>query len=175
MATNESSPKEKTCFQCTRPVHGDDGRCTYCILEAEASEAFWEVIVKHYPQAKGGDLSPERTVRQRSANADAIEEWISNNVPIYCSTCRSEIVSTINEGCFRDGECDACEYRRYRTQSPLLEALDYLLQQTVDMDLEYGIDLTEGEQEARAMALAAIAEVKNIHTVDSRERPASET
>jgi hypothetical protein len=40
----------------------------------------------------------------------------------------------------------------------LLEALDYLLEQTVDMDLKYGITLSEGELEARAMSLAAIAE-----------------
>src|SRR5439155_13904610 len=39
----------------------------------------------------------------------------------------------------------------------LLEALDYLLEQTVDMDLNYGISLSEGEEEARAKALAAIA------------------
>jgi hypothetical protein len=38
-----------------------------------------------------------------------------------------------------------------------LEALDYLLEQTVDMDLKYGIGLSEGEQEARKKALAAIA------------------
>ena len=42
----------------------------------------------------------------------------------------------------------------------LLEALDYLLEQTVDMDLKYGIGLSEGEEEARANALAAIAEAK---------------
>ena len=42
----------------------------------------------------------------------------------------------------------------------LLDALDYLLQQTVDMDLEHGIELTEGEKEARSKALAAIATAK---------------
>ena len=42
----------------------------------------------------------------------------------------------------------------------LLEALDYLLEQTVDMDLKYGILLTEGEEDARAKALAIIAKVK---------------
>jgi len=41
--------------------------------------------------------------------------------------------------------------------SELIEALDYLLQQTIDMDLKYGITLSEGEAEARAKALAAIA------------------
>jgi hypothetical protein len=39
----------------------------------------------------------------------------------------------------------------------LLAALDYLLEQTVEMDLEYGIALSEGEDDARAKALAAIA------------------
>jgi hypothetical protein len=40
----------------------------------------------------------------------------------------------------------------------LLEALDYLLTQTVDMDLKYGVTLSEGEEDARAKALSAIAE-----------------
>jgi hypothetical protein len=40
----------------------------------------------------------------------------------------------------------------------LLDALHCLLEQTVDMDLKYGVTLGEGEQEARAKALAAIAE-----------------
>ncbi len=39
----------------------------------------------------------------------------------------------------------------------LLEALDKLLAATVDEDLKYGITLTEAEEEARALALAAIA------------------
>ncbi len=37
------------------------------------------------------------------------------------------------------------------------QALDYLLQQTVDQDLKYGITLTEGEEDARQRALAVIA------------------
>ena len=40
--------------------------------------------------------------------------------------------------------------------SDLLEALNYLLAQTVDQDLSHGIELTEGEQDARIKALAAI-------------------
>jgi hypothetical protein len=40
----------------------------------------------------------------------------------------------------------------------LLEALNYLLTETVDMDLKYGIELSEGEEAARAKALSAIAE-----------------
>jgi hypothetical protein len=43
----------------------------------------------------------------------------------------------------------------------LLAALDYLLEQTVDMDLKHGIELTEGETEAREQALAAIKKATN--------------
>jgi hypothetical protein len=44
----------------------------------------------------------------------------------------------------------------------LLEALDYLLEQTIDQDLKYGIGLSEGEKDARQRALAAIAEAKGL-------------
>jgi hypothetical protein len=40
----------------------------------------------------------------------------------------------------------------------LLEALSYLLDQTVDMDLKHGITLSESEEDARKVALSAIAE-----------------
>lgn len=46
------------------------------------------------------------------------------------------------------------------THEELCEALDYLLAQTVDMDLKHGIGLTEGEQDARRKALAAIAKTR---------------
>ncbi len=42
----------------------------------------------------------------------------------------------------------------------LLEALDYLLEQTVDQDLKYGIGLSEGEEDAREKALAVIAKAR---------------
>jgi hypothetical protein len=41
----------------------------------------------------------------------------------------------------------------------LMEALHDLLAETVDMDLKYGIGLSEGEEDAREMALSAIAAV----------------
>jgi hypothetical protein len=40
----------------------------------------------------------------------------------------------------------------------LREALDCLLRETVDMDLKHGIALSEGEENARQLALAALAE-----------------
>lgn len=52
---------------------------------------------------------------------------------------------------------DIANARLIAAAPELLNALDYLLEQTVDMDLKYGIGLTEGETEARTQALAAIA------------------
>jgi hypothetical protein len=39
----------------------------------------------------------------------------------------------------------------------LVECLSYVIEQTVDQDLKYGIGLTEGEKDARQQALALIA------------------
>jgi hypothetical protein len=136
---NEKSPAKRICFQCHRPAEIDDGRCRFCILEVEASEAFWAVIVRHFPEARSGDLSPWRTINQIVANVDAIEEWIGNNVetqeaddetrdrecdqstpiggPTHCKTCASEIVETINDSNFHEGECGPCEYQRYKGAS----------------------------------------------------------
>ena len=86
------------------------------------------------------------------------QESFTVGKPRHCKTCGSEIVATANDSRFRDGECDACEYRRYRTQPALLSSLTYLLEQTVEMDLAHGIKLTEGETDARRKALAAIAQ-----------------
>lgn len=49
--------------------------------------------------------------------------------------------------------------------SELIGALDLLLNETVDRDLKYGINLSEGEADARAKALAAIA-----RAVDAEQR-----
>ena len=50
-------------------------------LASEALNAFWEVVVRHYPQAETGDLSPWTTVKLTLAAENAIEEWIWANVP----------------------------------------------------------------------------------------------
>ena len=63
-----------------------------------------------------------------------------------------------------DGEIDGPETESnaclIAAAPDLIEALDYLLEQTVDMDLKHGIGLTEGETEAREKALAAILKAK---------------
>lgn len=50
---------------------------------------------------------------------------------------------------------------RAMTAAPeLLEAIDLLLEQTVDMDLKHGIALTRGERLARAKALKALRKAR---------------
>jgi hypothetical protein len=56
-------------------------KSTIADLANEALEAFWEVVVRHKPQAKTGDLSLLTTIKLTIAAENAIEEWISANVP----------------------------------------------------------------------------------------------
>jgi hypothetical protein len=46
----------------------------------DALTAFWEAVVRHYPQAVTGDLSPLATMQLSVSAENAIEEWIDNNV-----------------------------------------------------------------------------------------------
>jgi hypothetical protein len=66
-------------------------------LANEALDAFWQVIVKHYPQATTGDLSPLATFRLDQAAEAAIKEWIANNV----TTQQSDIVAGYRFRLFR--------------------------------------------------------------------------
>ena len=56
-------------------------KSTIADLSNKALDAFWEVVVRHNPQAKTGDLSPLTTITLTIAAENAIEEWISANVP----------------------------------------------------------------------------------------------
>lgn len=69
----------------------------------------------------------------------------------------AEIAHSDDEGRIASPQQQDANRRLIAAAPELLDALDYLLVQTVDMDLKHGIGLTEGEQEARAKALAAIA------------------
>lgn len=50
-------------------------------LTDQAFDAFWEVIIKRFPEATTGDLSPWTTFRLDTVARKAVEEWIYANVP----------------------------------------------------------------------------------------------
>ena len=49
-------------------------------LADQALDAFWDLVAASLPEAKTGDLSPDRTIRLQIAAEEAISEWIANNV-----------------------------------------------------------------------------------------------
>jgi hypothetical protein len=56
---------------------------------------------------------------------------------------------------------DYCQERTRRI-GQLRNALDYLLEQTVDQDLKHGIALTEGEADARQQALEVLGRAEDV-------------
>ena len=47
----------------------------------DAQEAFWKVVVQHFPEAISGDFGPEETIRFDAACRDAIKTYMRWNVP----------------------------------------------------------------------------------------------
>ena len=86
MANKETAPEEKTCRQCGHtPTLGgkrlDPGECNVCVVVEETLEAYGDVLVKHFPEAKYGDQSPLVLHALQEALASAAAEWIDNNFP----------------------------------------------------------------------------------------------
>src|ERR1700679_4009784 len=48
-------------------------------LTDKALDAFWQVIVAHFPHATSGDLSPLTTVKLSMVAEQAVLEWIACN------------------------------------------------------------------------------------------------
>jgi hypothetical protein len=141
MTTHETSPARKS---TTDLCH-------------EAFEAFWDVVAKRFSLAKYGDLSPERTIRLQFAAEEAVEEWISTNVPVLCKNCGSEIVETVNDSNFRGGECNACEYERYRRHAAALDAAHGLFE-LIKTLRENGCDLFDHHEPLLSHCRAVLLE-----------------
>lgn len=85
-------PVAKFCPRHFYAIHGGTGAAYRLVdserlsrsdverLVREADDAFWQVIARRFPQAKHGDLSPERTMSLAIAAEQAVNEWIRNNV-----------------------------------------------------------------------------------------------
>ncbi len=83
------------------------------------------------------------------------EEFMPIRGSKHCKTCGSEIVETINDSNFLEGECGLCEYERYKSHPELLaackamvngipdELMDTHLRNLVDR-LEAAIEKTNG-------------------------------
>ena len=61
-----------------------------------------------------------------------------------CRTCGSEIVELVNESHFGDGECDACENTRYKSQPDLMRAAYLALE-----EIEQWIEVMNGAEDPR--------------------------
>ncbi len=65
-------------------------RCDVCCMVDEVMDGFGEILVRHFPEATTGDLSPDRTVRLALAIEEAIVEWIDKNAPDHSQTDADE-------------------------------------------------------------------------------------
>lgn len=46
-----------------------------------ARDAFWEEVVKAYPEAQTGDFAPDALWRWEQATEAAVQHWVEGNVP----------------------------------------------------------------------------------------------
>ncbi len=79
-----------------------------------------------------------------------------------CETCGSEIVESINDSNFHEGECGPCEYHRYRTQPELLHACGLALD-----EIDQWVEVIGGSEDPRTAfavhaLVAAIAEATGV-------------
>jgi|GEM_PF-6943909 len=86
MANNETSSADEKCQQCQHTKSLGNKRlkpdeCNVCIVVEETLEAYGDILVKHFPEAKYGDQSPLVWGALLMALESAAAEWISNNFP----------------------------------------------------------------------------------------------
>ncbi|MGL4555393.1 MAG: hypothetical protein ACRC33_29850 [Gemmataceae bacterium] len=87
----------------------------------------------------GSCLALDRDVKDVEA-----DEYVRVGPPAApCKTCGSEVVATVNGSNFAEGECGACEYRRYATQAELLALASAFRQECSERIQQYRDDIKE--------------------------------
>ncbi len=116
MATKNTSPaKKKFC------VWADYVRRVYQHVTADTPQQAYEIAKKRPECWDTCDWHDNNGYRLSNEVQDlATEEFLPVHGAKNCRTCGSEIVASINDSVFCDGECGACEYERYGSQPELL-------------------------------------------------------
>src|SRR6185312_8494803 len=120
MATHETGPAKRT--YC---VWADFVRRVCQHVEAESPMQAWAIA----KEEGAWDFCHERPAPDCYRLSDEVQDLETEAFhrvqgATHCKTCGSELVETINDGQFRDGECGGCEYERYRAQPALLKACE---------------------------------------------------
>lgn len=106
--TTPPAPRE-FCVYAPQTVHRH-------VEAASAEEAFRAAQDPASFEPCGPDLTFDRAVQDVPA-----DEYVHvGRAASCCKTCGSEIVPTVNDSHFSEGECGPCEHRRYATQPTLV-------------------------------------------------------
>jgi hypothetical protein len=109
MATKKKSPAKKEFC-----IWADHVERVYQHVEAESPTRAYLIAKKRFDWWESCEQHDSNGYRLSNEVQDlATEEFIAIHGTKNCRTCGSEIVETINDSNFRDGECGPCEYQRY--------------------------------------------------------------
>lgn len=152
-----------------RPQHPQRRRILDALTKLREVIEYWdEDDVESYPP---GLPSFDEFVAELRGKLLAIE-W--RHRP-SCKSCGSEVVASVNDSTFGDGECGGCEYRRYRSQPSLLAAARTALDAMNGLAESAGYDPTwnqgGGTFEARQQLAQAIREYDGPARVSSSPTP----
>jgi hypothetical protein len=126
MKTSKTAPASKQyCVwaDCIRRVYQD--------VEAASPEEAYRTA-RQRPDAWVFRIEHERNCYALSDEVTDLATWellpVRGTPATPCKTCGSEIVETVNDSTFCDGECGPCEYERYQSQPILREHLRTLIE-----------------------------------------------
>jgi hypothetical protein len=133
-------------------IWADYVRRVYQYVEADSPHSAYE-IAKAIGAWEPCDIHDHNVYRLSDEVQDLeAEEFVAVHGASHCRTCGSEIVATINDSVFRQGECDACERARYESQPALLDAAGLALD-----EIEQWHEVMGGSEDPRtAEAIAAL-------------------